>query len=141
MIDIEKLVYTTVHDAIKAEYPNCTISDEPPELAAKFPHVTIRETGNRTYAKTQDNDPTEHHAKVVYDIDVYSDKQNGRKKVCKAILDIADRKMQEMLFTRVLKNELPTINRTIMRLKGRYEAVVEEPEIVGGDTTFQMYRG
>lgn len=141
MIDIEKLVYTTVHDAIKAEYPNCTISDEPPEEVAKFPHVTIRETGNRTYAKTQDNALTEHHAKVVYDIDVYSDKQNGRKKVCKAILDIADRKMQEMLFTRVLKNELPTINRTIMRLKGRYEAVVEEPETVGDDTVFQMYRG
>lgn len=141
MIDIEKLVYTTVHDAIRAQFPTCSISDEPPEETAKFPHVTIRETGNRTYSKTLDNAPTEHHAKVTFDIDVYSDKQNGRKKVCKQILDIADATMQEMLFTRIMKNELPTVNRTIMRLKGRYEAVVEEPETTGGNTVFQMYRG
>lgn len=140
MIDIEGIVYTTVHDAIKAEFPDCVVSDTPPEATAKFPFVSIQETGNRTYRKSQDNAATEHHAIVVYDINVYSDRQIGRKQECKAILDIADTEMQNMLFTRIMKGELPNVNRTIMRMHGRYEAVVEEPETIGSDTVFQMYR-
>lgn len=141
MIDIESAVYTTVHDAIKTAFPDCYVSDVPPEKDAVFPFVVIREDSNRTYSRTQDNALTEHHAVVVYEISVYSNKQTGRKQECKRILNVADNAMQEMLFTRVQKHELPTIDRTIMRLFARYEAVVEEPETVGDDTVFQMYRG
>lgn len=140
MIDIEPVVYTTVHDAIKAAFADCTVSDTPPEAAAKFPFVSIQESSNRTYARTLDNALTEHHAIVVYDINVYSDKQVGRKGECKAILDVADQTMQDMKFTRIMKGELPNVNRTIMRMHARYEAVVEEPEDVDGTTVFQMYR-
>ena len=140
MIDIEPVVYTTIHDAIKAAFPDCTVSDTPPEAAAKFPFVSVQESGNRTYEKTLDNALTEHHAVVVYDINVYSDKQAGRKRECKAILNVADMAMQEMKFTRILKGELPCVNRTIMRMHGRYEAVVEEPETDGEDVIFQTYR-
>lgn len=140
MIDIEPVVYNTVHDAIIAEYPGCTISDIPPEVDAKFPFATIREDSNRTYRKSQDGSLTEHHATVVYEISVYSNKQTGRKQECKRIMDVADLTMQGMKFTRIQKHELPTIDRTIMRLYARYEAVVEEPETVGDNTVFQMYR-
>lgn len=141
MIDIEGVVYTTVHDAIRAEYPTCSISDDvPPEKTAVFPHVTIKEDSNRTYQRTQDNALTEHHAIVVYEISVYSNRQTGRKAECKAIMNIADLAMQNMKFTRVQKHELPTLDRTIMRMYARYEAVVEEPENIDGQNVFQMYR-
>lgn len=140
MIDIEPVVYTTVHDDIIAAFPNTVISDIPPEVDAKFPFVTIREDSNRTYEKSLDGAPTEHHAIVVYEISVYSNKQTGRKQECKRIMDVADRSMQGMKFVRVQRHELPTIDRTIMRMYARYEAVVEEPETVGEDTVFQMYR-
>ena len=140
MIDIEPMVYTTVHDAIKAEFPNCSISDVPPELKSRFPFVTIREDNNRSDWHTFDNDPKEHQAILVYEISVYSNKQNGRKQECKKILEVADRKMQDMLFARVQKHELPTVDRTIMRLYARYEAVADEPETVDGNTVIQMYR-
>ena len=140
MIDIESIVYNTVHAAIKTAFPNAVISDIPPEADARFPFVTIREDSNRTYRKSQDNSLTEHHATVVYEISVYSNKQTGRKQECKAITDVADLTMQGMKFTRIQRHELPTIERTIMRLYARYEAVVEEPETVGNDTVFQMYR-
>ena len=140
MIDIEPVVYTTVHDAILAEFPRCKISDVPPELKSAFPYVVIREDNNRSDWHTQDNDPMEHHAIVVYEISVYSNKQTGRKKECKAIMEVADRTMQGMLFSRIQKHELPTYDRTVMRLYARYEAVVEEPETVGDNTVYQMYR-
>lgn len=140
MIDIEPVVYTTVHDDIIAAFPNTVISDIPPEVDAKFPFVTIREDSNRTYRSSLDGAPTEHHAIVVYEISAYSNKQTGRKQECKRIMDVADRSMQGMKFTRVQRHELPTIDRTIMRMYARYEAVVEEPETVGEDTVFQMYR-
>lgn len=140
MIDIEPIVYTTVHDAIIAAFPECTVSDLPPEATAKFPFVSIQESGNRTYRRSLDTDLYEHHATVVYDVNVYSDKQVGRKSECKAILNVADLTMQGMKFVRIMKNELPTVNRTIMRMHARYEAVVEEPEIDGDNKTFQMYR-
>lgn len=140
MIDIEPFVYNTIHDAITASFQNVTISDIPPEADAKFPFVSIREESNRTYTKTQDNDAEEHHAVVVYEINVYSNRQTGRKQECKRILDLIDREMQRMLFTRIQKHELPTVDRTIMRMYARYEAVVEEPEDVDGTTVYQMYR-
>lgn len=140
MIDIEAAVYTRVHDAIKAAYPDCYVSNIPPEKDAQFPFVTIREDSNRTDWHTLDNDAKEHHAIVVYEISVYSNKQTGRKQECKAIMNVADLEMQDMLFSRIQKHELPTIDRTIMRLYARYEAVVEEPEDVDGTTIYQMYR-
>lgn len=141
MIDIESVVYTRVHDAIRAEFPNCSISDDvPPEKNAVFPHVTIKEDSNRTDPHTLDNATNEHHAIVVYEISVYSNKINGRKAECKAIMQIADAEMQDMLFNRIQKHELPTVDRTIMRMYARYEAVVEEPETVDGQTVYQMYR-
>ncbi len=140
MIDIESIVYNTLHAAIKTACPDCYISDLPPEMDAKFPFVTIREDSNRTYTKTQDNDLTEHHAIVVYELSVYSNKQTGRKQECKRILDVADREMQLMKFTRIQEHELPTLDRTIMRMYARYEAVVEEPDYDGENLTYQMYR-
>ncbi len=140
MIDIEPTIYTTVHDAILVEHPTATISDVPPEADAKFPFVTIREESNRTYKKTLDGAPAEHHAIIVYEISAYSNKQTGRKQECKAIMEVADRIMQGMKFVRVQRHELPTVDRTIMRLYARYEAVVEEPETVDDHTVFQMYR-
>lgn len=140
MIDIEPIVYNTVHDAVKAQFPSAVISNLPPEMDAKFPFVVIREESNRTYQRTQDNSEMEHHATVVYEISVYSNKQVGRQQECKAILALIDETMQEMLFTRVQKHELPTVDRTIMRMYARYEAVVEEPEDVDGTTVYQMYR-
>ena len=140
MIDIEAAVYTRVHDAIKAAFPKCYVSELPPEKDAAFPCVVIREDSNRSDWHTLDNDEREHHAIVVYEISVYSNKQTGRKQECKAIMNVADLEMQDMLFTRIQKHELPTIDRTIMRLYARYEVVVEEPEDVDGTTVFQMYR-
>ncbi|MBQ1792066.1 MAG: hypothetical protein II008_17960 [Oscillospiraceae bacterium] len=140
MIDIEPVVYTRVHDAIITAFPGCTVSDVPPEKDASFPFVVIREESNRTYRKSQDNALIEHHATIVYEVSVYSNKQTGRKQECKRIMDVADLEMQGMKFTRVQRNELPTIDRTIMRLFARYEAVVEAPEEIDGNTVYQMYR-
>lgn len=140
MIDIEPVIYNRVYEAIKAEVPGATISDLPPEKDAAFPFVTIREDSNRTDWHTQDNAASEHHAIVTYEISVYSNKQTGRKQECKRILNIADNEMLSMLFRRIQKHELPTVDRTIMRLYARYEAVVEEPEQIGENTVYQMYR-
>lgn len=140
MIDIENAVFTAVHDAIKEAYPDCNVISEPTEEVAEFPAVVVREINNSTWRRTLDNSPTENHALIVYDINTYSAKQDGRKAECKALLDIADGVMQGLGFVRILKTDLPNSNRTIHRMYGRWEGIVEQPEIDGDSKTYHVYR-
>ena len=141
MIDIENVVYTTVYDALIAAFPNIQVSGDSQEQFASFPAVTIEELNNHTLERTLDEQLHEHHARLTYNIEVYSDRQRGRKGECRKIFDVIDRAMQGMKFIRGDLFRVPTIDRTIYRMYGRYYAIVEEGEPDGnGNTVYQMYR-
>lgn len=140
MIDVEKIVFNTVYNAVKAVSPNAAVYGETVERAAKFPSVTVMETDNVTYKKTLDDANHEHHAQVTYEINVYSDKQKGNKKECRAILAAADAAMQGMNFVRLMTTQLPNVDRTIYRMYARYRAIVEEGITEEGTTSYRVYR-
>lgn len=140
MIDVEHIVFDKLYTAIIAEFPNCNISSEPVEKSAVFPAVTIEEIDNRTYKRSLDNANHEHHATLTYEINVYSDKQNGNKLEAKDIMKVADTVMQSLFATREVTTALPMVDRTIYRLYARYKVIVEEGETVGDNTTYWTYR-
>jgi hypothetical protein len=77
----------------------------------------------------------------MYECNVYSDKENGKKAEAKQIADIVDNAMQSMKFTRTMRSQIPNQDRTIYRVTMRFEAVVGEPIVNNdGTTTLQMYR-
>ena len=141
MIDIENLVCNNLFQAVNAAYPNAVCYSEYVEIPASFPCVTLYEADNRTYRPSDDEQLADHQVHVMYECNVYSDKQYGKKAEAKEIADIVDLSMQSMKFSRNMRSQIPNQDRTIYRVTMRFEAVVGEPIVNDdGTTTLQMYR-
>ena len=141
MIDIENLVCNRVFQAVNTAYPDAVCYSEYVEVPASFPCVTLYEAENRTYRPSDDNQLADHQSVVMYEANVYSDKDYGKKAEAKAIADIVDATMQSMKFIRSMRSQIPNQDRTIYRVTMRFESVVGEPIInENGTTTLRMYR-
>ena len=141
MIDIENLVVNKVFQAVNTAYPNAVCYSEYVEVPAGFPCVTLYEADNRSYRPSDDEQLSDHQVHVMYECNVYSDKQSGKKAEARAIAKLVDTTMQGMKFTRTYYSPLPNLDRTIFRITMRWEAVVGEPIITDqNDTTYSLYR-
>lgn len=136
MIDVENMVVDAVYKAVKAQYPTAEISSEEKDIPSSFPCVYIVEEDNSTYQRTQDNDLLEHHASVMYSVNVYSNKKNGKKAEAKAIMNIVDVTLQSIKFTRTMKMPIRNIDPSVYRITARYTAIIEEKH----GNTYQVYR-
>lgn len=140
MIDIESAVYTAVHNDIKGAYPEADISSVYVELPAKFPHITIVEIDNATYGASATLDERENHTRLMYQIDVYSNKTDVAKGECRGIMKIADAKMLSLGFTRESMSQTPNIDRSLYRITARYTAVVSKGVTNGDNITHFIYK-
>lgn len=140
MIDIETLVFNTVANAVQAEVPNAEIYGEYVEAPATFPCVYIVEDSNTTYEESLDESGTENHARISYEINVYSDKRIGKKSFAKRMMDIVDDAMQGMYFVRTFRGQTPNLDRTVYRYTSRYEAIVSKGYQEGDDIVHYIYR-
>lgn len=139
MIDVENIILTRLATALRTAYSGISVYGEYVEVPASFPCVTIVEADNQVYKPTRDLSGVEHHAKVMYEINVYSDKSNSKKSEAKAISNTIDGMMTDMLFTRTFRGQTPNIDRTIYRITMRYEGVVREGINVNGTTVYTMH--
>jgi len=78
MIDIENDIYTRIYTNVKAVYPQASVTADASNTPSSFPHVTVVEADNYIYTPMR-TDNVENYVTLVYDIDVYSDRQNNRK--------------------------------------------------------------
>ena len=141
MIDIENKVINDVFTAVRSAYSGAVCYGEYVSVPAAFPCVTLYEADNSTYRRSQDDINQEHHAHVMYECNVYSDKQTGKKAEARAIAKLVDDTMQSMRFTRTYYSPMPNLDRTIFRITMRWEAVVGEPITTNqNDITYTMYR-
>ena len=142
MIDVENLVIDTISKALKAStsYANTFVTSEYTDTPSSFPCVSVIEADNYTYRKTQDNDLKEHHTNVMYEINVYSNKTKGSKTEAKKIMEIVDSTMQNIKFTRTVKQAVPNKDKTIFRIVARYEAVIGDCQTIGQNKVYQVYR-
>lgn len=139
MIDIENIVFTRAAQAVRAAFPETSVSSEYVEIPACFPHVSIEEKDNSVSERTRDLSGIEHYAQVMYEINIYTNNGAVRKSTAKAIADVIDKAMAGMLFTRIFKGNTPNIDRSIYRLTMRYRAVVREGQEHDGKVVFIMY--
>jgi predicted ATPase len=129
MIDIENQIFGKISTALRAEFDPIFVSGELVKAPATFPAVYIEEKVNSAYQRTQDSGSLENHVSLMYEINVYSNKQVGKKSECKAIFAVIDNEFQKMGFTRIMKEPVANLeDGTIYRMIGRYTAVVS----VGG---------
>ncbi len=126
MIDAEELIFTKVAATFSAAYPDGSVYGEAVEVPDGFPCLTLVEIDNVAYQPSQDLNSLEHHATITYEINVYSNKTEGEKQECKAVMALIDEQMQKMGFTRLLCNQIKTADPKIYRMTARYRAVISE---------------
>ena len=123
MIDIENEVFTRLAEPLREQYPGIFVSGEYVRAPASFPHVSIVQGDNFTPRERSDSALTEKYSVVTFDVDVYSNKQTGKKSQCKAIMRTIDELFFRMNFRRLVLTPIPNLeDATIYRLTAQYTA-------------------
>lgn len=126
MIDISNQIFTIMAKRFDADFPGGSRSSEPVESPAVFPYLTVVEADNQTYEKSLDDALCEHHAVVMYQVDAYSNKTDGGKAECRAILRAIDDEFLKLNFKRLSFAFTKNADTKIYRMTARYRAVVGE---------------
>ena len=126
MINVENEIFNTVSKAVKSAYSDVYMSGEYVKSPPNFPAVSLIEMDNSVYDKTQTTN-VENHAELMYEVNVYSNKQSGKKSECKAIISLIDNELAALGFSRIMLQPIPNMDdATIYRMTGRYRAVASK---------------
>ena len=130
MIDIESRIATKVKEQLPS---GVDISDPYDKNARTLPLVTLSQIENSIYERFINSAQIENAVNVTIEVNVYSNKTNGKKTECKNIMKIVDDVMTELGFTRTMCRPTPNLeDATVYRITARYRAVV--------DSDFKIYR-
>lgn len=133
MIDIENEVFTPIAQAVRAAYSGAFVTGEYVKAPSSFPHVSIVESDNYQTLDHLDSSGEERYATIVYEVNVYSNRTSGKKTECKGIMDLIDRMMYDMNFTRTARTPVPNMeDATIYRMTARYRAETD------GETIYRI---
>ena len=123
MNDIETSVFSPIATTLRTEYPGVSVTGEYVREPSKFPHVSIVESDNYVSTNRRDTASRERYSTVMYEVNVYSDLQSGKKAECRKILNTIDEMMYGMNFTRIAMTPVPNMqNSSVYRLTARYRA-------------------
>lgn len=145
MINIESIVFDTVYNQLNQTHPEANITAGYDERNATYPTIIVRQTNSQAYRDSATDDCAENHARVTFEAEVVTDKENTGRSECLELLMAVDGIMQGMKFRRVHLNRPLNIDRTKWRQYARYEAIVGKPIVQNAGqqnekTVYQMYR-
>lgn len=125
MNDYMNEIFTNVATEVRAKHSGTTVSGEYTRDPSSFPTVTLDETQNVMVDSLMDSSHVENHSGVTYRLQVFSNKQGGKKAEARAIFATADAVMYRMGFRRATYSTTPEIyNSTIYSITATYEGVV-----------------
>ena len=124
MIDCENEVYTRIARVLRDKFPGINIAGEYVNAPSSFPHVSITQSDNSVVSE-QMTGSTE-MAQVMFEINIYSNKADGRKTECKSIAKVIDDVMFKMNFKRMALTPIPNMeDATIYRIVARYRVMTD----------------
>lgn len=127
MLDYANEIFTTVATDVREAHVGITVIGESVRKPSKFPTLTLDETENVMVDRLEDSSHEEKFAGVAYKMQVFSNKQNGKKAEARAIFATADAVMRRMGFQRVTFSVTPEIyESTIYQINATYEATVSD---------------
>ncbi len=131
MIDIENELFDIISNKVLEEYPQVNMTSEYQDTPAKFPCISIVEENNAVYTRTSDSSGIENHVTVMYKVNIYSNKQSGKKLECKKLRNKVDGEFNKLGFTRVFTNPIPNLfDNSIYRIVARYRGIVSKDKII-----------
>lgn len=122
---IENEVFTLVYNKLNTQYGANAIfiTGEYTPTPPSFPCVYIYEADN--FNDDFNGSNVETVTGVMYEVEVYTNKVNGKKSQAKGIMSVIDGVLTPLGFTRTLMQVIPNMNdSTIYRLTARYTAAV-----------------
>ena len=126
MIDFENEIFTAVATAVRATHSGTTIKSEYVRSPASFPTVALSEIDNVNVDALIDSSQEEKYAGLGYRLQVFSNKESGKKSEAKAIFKTADDILCGMGFRRRTYSTTPEIyNSTIFSITATYEAIAD----------------
>lgn len=124
MIDCENEVYTRLAMILRERFPGVHISGEYVKAPSGFPHVSITQSDNTVVAEKMTG--VDEMALVMFEINVYSNKAEGKKTECKAIAKVIDEALFKMNFQRLALTPVPNMeDATIYRIVARYRVMTD----------------
>ena len=131
MIDFLNEIFNTVAVAVRNDHEGATVIGEYTRSPSKFPTVTLDEIANVTMGNLVDSSDEEKYSGVTYRLQVFSNKQNGKKAEAREIFATADKIMLNLGFRRVTYTTTPEIyESTIYSITATYEAVISADGVV-----------
>lgn len=131
MIDCENEIFSKVAGSLRTAYPSVFVSSEYVRTPSQFPFVSLMEMSNTAYDATQSSGSLENHASLMYEVNIYSNKNSGKKSECKAIATLIDNELATLGFSRTMLQPIPNMDdATIYRITGRYTAVVSKDKAI-----------
>ena len=129
MIDCEAKVFQACADAFRAAYPNGFIAGEYVAQPPKFPAVSVVEMDNNVDERAMDNGNVENAVNVMYQVDVFSNLNKGKKAQAKAIIALIDEVLAQHRFVRTFCNPVQNFNdATIYRMTARYRRRITDQD-------------
>ena len=126
MIDYLNEIFTTVAADVRKAHSGAVVTGEYTRQPSKFPTVTLDEIENVTVNSLEDSSVAERFSGLAYRLQVFSNKQNGKKAEAREIFATADKTMLGLGFRRITYTTTPEIyESTIYSITATYEAVVD----------------
>lgn len=136
MLDIENDVFDTVAAELRSQHAGISVSGQFVDTPASFPTVTIVEADNRIFERMRTR-RIENAVRVMYEVQIFSNKASGKKAEAKEIANTADGVFASLGFTRTMRSQVANLkDATIYRIVCRYEAVVGE----NGENKYLIYQ-
>ena len=126
MIDYMNEIFNTLATTVREAHSGVTVTGEYTRQPSKFPTVSLDEIENVTVGALEDSSAAEKFSGLTYRLQVFSNKQSGKKAEARAIFATADKVMLGLGFRRVTYTTTPEIyESTIYSITATYEAVVD----------------
>lgn len=125
MLDYMNEIYTAVATKVRATHKGVSISGEYVRRPSEFPAVTLDEIENVTVPELVDSSRREKFSGLSYRLQVFSNKESGKKTEAREIFATADSVMLGLGFRRITYTTTPEIyESTIYSITATYEAIV-----------------
>lgn len=122
MIEVEAKVFSPIYTALRDQYNGIYVTSEPAPIPSKPLAVSIVQMDSYSSIGKQDNTLEEKFSTVMFQVDVYSNKQSGKKSQCKEVMNFIDNMMFKLNFMRLTLTPVPMEDSGYYRLTARYRA-------------------
>ena len=131
MIDYLNEIFTTVATKLREKHSDITVTGEYTRMPSKFPAATLDEIENITVNALEDSSAAENFSGLSYRLQVFSNKQSGKKAEARAIFATADSTMRGLGFRRITYTTTPEIyESTIYSITATYEAIAGSDGVI-----------